>query len=206
MKISTGFKSIDNHIGLLETKKMIMVAGRPGMGKTILLMNIGARSSINNRVLFLSLETSMKSLEKKFSSSNMTICDDGSISLDRLKELIIENKTELLIIDYIQLIADEYKKALPELKKMADELDVCILISSQLRRELEYREVTKRKPEIEDVQRTFNEDQLKLIDNIIYIYRDNYYNKDSDTKSIEVWTNTGKADLSFGEKYGELLE
>ena len=184
MKISTGFKSIDKHIGLLETKKMIMVAGRPGMGKTILLMNIGARSSMNTRVLYLSLETSKENLEKKFSFSNMIMCDDVGISLERLKELIIQNKTELLIIDYIQLFADEYKKALPELKKMTDELDVCILISSQVRRELEYREVTKRRPEIEDVQRTFNEDQLKLIDNIIYIYREDYYNKDSGPKSI----------------------
>lgn len=206
MKISTGFKTIDNHLGLLEAKKLIMVAARPQMEKTMLIMNIGSRSSMNNRVLFLSLKTSRENSEKKFSFTNMMISNDVSMPLDQLKKLIIENKIELLIIDYIQLFADNYRDSLIELKKMANELDICILMSFQLGRGLESREVSKRKPVIEDVQTTLNGDKLKFIDNVIYIYRECYYNIDSNSKSVEVYSNAGKANLTFVEKYGELIE
>lgn len=60
--ISTGFRAIDDITGGLEGGKLYIVAGRPGMGKTVFAMNIANHIAMKNHVQVFSLEMTVEEL------------------------------------------------------------------------------------------------------------------------------------------------
>jgi replicative DNA helicase len=202
MKITTGFKSFDKRFGCLKSKEVTLIAGRPGMGKTIFLINLGANASINNRVLFWSLENSKEYLGKKFNSPKMQINDNIELSKEELIKTILDNHIELLLIDYLQLL----KISMTELKKIAIDCNLCIMLTSQLSRDLEYRDIKDRKPKLLDLQITLNNNHVMTdFDNILYLYQESYYNVDCNEKCIELFSNTKSSKFLFGKNYGVLI-
>jgi len=64
--VSTGIADLDNITGGLQKTDLIILAGRPGMGKTTLALNIVTNAAQKkNKVLFFSLEMSKEKLVKK---------------------------------------------------------------------------------------------------------------------------------------------
>ncbi len=64
--ISTGFRSLDEGLGLLEPGQMIVLAARPGMGKTALAVTMAvAAARKGRRVLVISLEMSKVELGRR---------------------------------------------------------------------------------------------------------------------------------------------
>lgn len=65
--ISTGFDSLDN---VLKIKKnnLVLIAARPGMGKTSFALKLASNMSINKKVLFFSLEMSSQQLAGRWLS------------------------------------------------------------------------------------------------------------------------------------------
>ncbi len=94
----------------------------------------------------------------------------------------------VIFIDYLQLISasdtdgarEEMSKAVSSLKKLAVELDRPIVVLSQLARVVEYRE--DRRPILSDFKNS--ESLVQLADVIMFLYRDEYYNRDSEKKGI----------------------
>lgn len=66
--IKTGFKKLDEHV-LLNKSKLIILGGRPAVGKTALASSIALNVSKDYKVLFFSLETSHKGIAEKVISS-----------------------------------------------------------------------------------------------------------------------------------------
>ena len=77
--IDTGFSGINRQLGGLNKSDLIVLAGRPGMGKTALATNIGfnaAKSSKldkNEAILFFSLEMSAEQLAQRILAEQSTI-------------------------------------------------------------------------------------------------------------------------------------
>lgn len=70
--ISTGFYDIDKHIGGFHNSDLIIIAGRPAMGKTALALNIATNAAYSNdakSVAFFTLETSAQNLTQRLISS-----------------------------------------------------------------------------------------------------------------------------------------
>ena len=68
--IKTGFKTIDNRLNGFKDGDLIVVAGRPGMGKTTWALNIATNNILNAKtVLIFSLEMTNEQLIKKIISS-----------------------------------------------------------------------------------------------------------------------------------------
>jgi replicative DNA helicase len=68
--IKTGFKTIDNRLNGFKDGDLIVVAGRPGMGKTTWALNIATNNILNGKtVLVFSLEMTNEQLIKKIISS-----------------------------------------------------------------------------------------------------------------------------------------
>lgn len=67
VKIRTGFKGLDFHLGGLKPGALYIIAARPGMGKTSLAINIATNAALNynETVCFFSLEMSKKELANK---------------------------------------------------------------------------------------------------------------------------------------------
>jgi replicative DNA helicase len=78
--VPTGFPRIDRLLGGLQRSDLIMVAGRPAMGKTSLVLNIAHNAAVKNqRVAIFSLEMSNEQLVQRL------IASETGISSHRLR-------------------------------------------------------------------------------------------------------------------------
>jgi replicative DNA helicase len=96
----------------------------------------------------------------------------------------------LVVVDYLQLITTEWRKGVTRdrevseitagLKRMAKELNCAVLLLSQLNREVESEK--DRRPRLNHLRESGGIEQDA--DDVIFIYRDDYYNPDSDEQGI----------------------
>jgi len=130
------------------------------------------------------LETHIKKLHLDIS--------DRNYSFSAIKKIVMKQKQEkgidVVMIDFLQLIATNTKKSKNDaigevsrkLKEMAKELDVVIILLSQLSRKVDER-IDKR-PILSDL-RDSGEIEANA-DTAMFLYCDDYYNKDSEEKNI----------------------
>lgn len=102
--------------------------------------------------------------------------------MERCRKLVQENKVEAIFIDYFQLISASNKKynreaelafISRELKKLAKELNVAIIASSQLSRNVENRPGGTKRPMLADLRESGAIEQDA--DKVIFLYRPEYY-------------------------------
>ena len=129
----------------------------------------------------------------------------------RLK--IREPELALVVVDYLQLMSgggaesrvQEISQISRSLKQLARDLDVPVLALSQLSRAVEAR--PDKRPILSDLRESGSIEQDA--DLVMFIYRDEYYNKDSeDNKGLAELIlakhrngATGKVDLAFRQRY-----
>jgi len=181
--IKTENKELNSFWNLgLKPGGLIVIAARPGMGKTSFLLSIGSQISRHHNTQLISLETSAIRLKQKSISDSIMVDDSPEINLDRISKIILQNNSEVVLIDYIQLMTGNSNNIIIDLKNIAVKYNVCIIVASQIRRDLEYRAITDRRPIISDLTASgsiFNSDSVAYIDNLTFLYRDSYYDKDS---------------------------
>mgnify|MGYP005770422725 CR=1 FL=1 len=157
--MKTGFEKLDNIINTLNAGELTCIASRPGIGKTTLSIDIvnNISKQTNNQILFISLENSKEQLEKRIESDKVEIITD-KISITDIEDTCRDlsntyNCLSLIVIDYLQLIepkvsikdkSREKVDTIKALKQLAVELNVPIIITSQLPR-------TDDKPKLEDL-------------------------------------------------------
>jgi replicative DNA helicase len=249
--VPSGFKDLDRKTAGFQNADLIIVAGRPSMGKTALCLNMAQHAAINAKIptAIFSLEMSKEQLairmlcsEGRVDSSRLRsgflsesdwpkltmaagalsdalifIDDTPAISVLELRAKARRLKADrglgLIMIDYLQLMRgrsgverreQEISEISRSLKALAKELNVPVLAISQLSRKAEDR--PGRKPQLSDLRESGAIEQDA--DVIIFIYRDEVYNPDSDHKgTAEVIIGkqrngpTGKIDLSFISEY-----
>ncbi|MGM0653148.1 MAG: DnaB-like helicase C-terminal domain-containing protein [Bacillota bacterium] len=135
-------------------------------------------------------------VEKYLSCMPLTIHEYSSCSTEEVKLKAIKQKNttglDVIIIDYLQLLRSTAKydtsrekttKILYDLKAIAEELSVSVIVLSQLSRSVENRD--DRRPEINDLQ---NFGQVETVaDIIIFLYSDSYYrDKPTNGSSTEI--------------------
>lgn len=194
--IKTGNKELDTFWKSgLKPGGLIIISGRPGMGKTTTLLSIGKRIAEEHKTLLISLEIPIRLLKKwKDCGSNPTflfdIDDTPQINLERLSEKIIQHSPSVVLIDYIQLISGNRDELIRGLKTIAVKFNICIIASSTLGREPEYR--LDKRPIITDLTASEGTDfnssdidyaEIVYIDNLTFIYRDEYYNRNSQKRN-----------------------
>jgi replicative DNA helicase len=215
--LSTGYRDIDDKLGGLQGSDLIILAGRPAMGKTALSTNIAFNVAQKDKpVHFFSQEMSAEQLATRilseqaevasnklrrgtFKESDMAVLmstaetiedyplhidETGGLTLNRLAQKARRIKrrydTQLIIIDYIQLMTSGQKKdnrtqditaITMGLKALAKELDIPIIALSQLSRNLEHR--ADKRPQLSDLRESGSIEQDA--DVVLFVYRDEYY-------------------------------
>lgn len=199
--MKTGFDKLDNIIHDMKNDKILLIASRPGTGKTTLAIDItnNVAKETDKPVLYFSLESSKKYLEPRFLSDNIEIITGHpsitSIHLISEKMYRKYGGLSLIVVDYLQLIksgiSDETfdytrKKIIEILHHIAVMLNVPVIVLSQL-------------------SSLDNEDYLKIkdyssyISNILLLYREVY----DDQLKIKVIDNTGVSYGSVGLTFNE---
>ena len=127
-------------------------------------------------------------------NSRLIIDDTPGITLSELRSKCrkykLENKLSVVIVDYLQLMSgggratDSRQQEISDisrgLKSLARELDVPVIALSQLSRAVEQR--PDHRPMLSDLRESGAIEQDA--DVVMFLYRDAYYNKDSEVKNL----------------------
>ena len=128
------------------------------------------------------------------SNSQLVIDDTPGINLQefrsRARKYKLDHDIQIIFIDYLQLMAgnggrnDNRQQEISDisraLKSLARELNIPIVALSQLNRAVEQRE--DHRPMMSDLRESGAIEQDA--DMVMFIYRDDYYNKDTEEKGI----------------------
>ena len=189
--IPTGFIDLDYKMSGFQPSDLILVAARPSMGKTAFVLNIAQYMAFHNDVTaaIFSLEMSKEqlvnrllALESKVDSQNIRT---GNLEDEEWAKLIeganIIGKSNLIIDDKPgESRQQEISEISRSLKALARELNVPVVALSQLSRAVEQR--PDHRPMLSDLRESGAIEQDA--DVVMFIYRDDYYNKDSENKNI----------------------
>jgi len=234
----TGFTKLDELTTGLHGGELVVIAGRPSMGKTTLSMNIVENAAVTKNLpaAIFSLEMPSVQIATRMLSSlsrinsrklrtgelkqsdwnkltgTMLMLQDKPIYVDdtpgisvlemrsRARRLAAKHEEGLgiIVIDYLQLMqgdgnsenrVSEISNMTRGLKGLAIELDVPVVVLSQLNRGLEQR--PDKRPIMSDLRESGAIEQDA--DLILFVYRDEVYNKDQED-------NKGKAEVIIGKQ------
>lgn len=218
--LKTGFTKLDEITNGLQKSDLILLAARPGVGKTSFAMNIVSNVALNGgKVAVFSLEmpkiqiaqrtlcsianVSMKKAvqgklnkdewdaiiqaKKKLAETKIFV-DDSSLNtpveiLSKCRRLQRENGLDLIMIDYLQLMTSgskskdanrqqEVSEMSRSLKILARELNVPVILLSQLSRAVESRQ--NHRPQLSDLRESGAIEQDADI--VLFIYKPEMYN------------------------------
>ncbi len=219
--IPTGFRDLDAVTNGLNKSDLILLAARPGVGKTSFAMNIALNVALNEgkKVAIFALEMSRSQLvqralasiakvnlthilrgtmdqeewkriwtaEKKLAQSALFIDDNSTVTpldiISKCRKLKMTEGLDLIVIDYLQLMTAN-KKGTREnrtqevsdltrmLKVAAKDLNVPIILLSQLSRNVEQRE--DHKPILADLRESGSIEQDADI--VMFLYNPENYN------------------------------
>jgi len=216
--LNSGIESLDRALCGFPLGELIVLGGRPAMGKTQFLIYLSMRFSQTIPVLYFSFDYSLSMLKNRYASImahvptdrlmrrnlepyekemiiqyveenlnafkiffNDSCSDSVSLLKAHCQKQIAENGVKVIIIDYLQLMSHsrlrnsrelEISYITRELKNMAREFNVCVIVASQLSREVEKRPGSKR-PILSDLRDSGAIEQDA--DKVIFIYRPEYY-------------------------------
>lgn len=176
-RVYTGFTAFDEKTQGFTKKNLVIVAARPGVGKSALALNFAISiAKTGKKVAFYSLEMGISeqyeriianagninmgmikdrkfdnNMSKRINSANVSIsdlpislCDDGTKTVQDIRTEVQVSKIDVLIVDYLQLIEsvgksdtrnNEISKITRQLKQMAQDLDIVVIALSQLNRD-----------------------------------------------------------------------
>ena len=232
--LSSGYPALDGLTKGLNKSKLMILAARPAMGKTGLALNIALNVAINEQkpVLFFSLEMDPEEIAERALISlaesnsnlpeleraalrvpdNLRIIDRPKLTPLQLRAAIIRQKLELkeiglVVVDYLGLMSgpgnsiyERVSGISRELKLICREFKIPLIALSQLSRDVETRD--DKRPVLKDLRDSGSIEQDA--DLVMFLYRDDYYKRQSDKPGIaEVIIaknrggSTGTAELLF---------
>lgn len=219
--LKTGFYKLDRISGGLQKTDLIIIAGRPGMGKTAFAMDLARAFCGEEKIVFFeSLEMSKEQLVGRMASKVSGVSsvklraggiqqNEWSRLMDAFAEitdmpLLIENpkdndfdglrrkirrakrerKIDVVIIDYLQLLSRkgdfnrrkdlEIGSITRDLKLLANDLEIPVLLLSQLNRKVEER--SSKEPVLSDLRESGAIEQDA--DMILFLHRADAYLKE----------------------------
>jgi replicative DNA helicase len=224
----TGFRDVDHMTSGLQPGNLVVIAGRPSMGKSAFALGIAANLALRHDtpIAIFTLEMSKLEVAQRF------MCAEARVELQRLRTgrltnedwprlvkacdtltkapiyvddtrlttmLEIRSKARRLkakepklgavIVDYLQLMStgstvenrvQEIAQISRALKVIAGDLEVPVIALSQLNRGVESR--NDKRPLLSDLRDSGAVEQDA--DLVMFLYRDEYYNDESDDKGL----------------------
>jgi len=235
--IPSGFSGLDEMTTGFQNGDLVIVGGRPSMGKTALCLAMAqhaavkaghptavfslemSKSQIVQRILCSEARVSMHALRSgtlpkreypklamhadPLYHAPLYVDDTPAITVLELRakarRLKAQHNLAFIVVDYLQLMTpsvktDSFQQDISQisrsLKSVAKELNVPVVALSQLSRAAEQRTGDHR-PRLSDLRDSGAIEQDA--DVVLFVYRDEVYNKDDDS-------NKGKAEIIIGKQ------
>jgi replicative DNA helicase len=217
--ITTGLSVLDNNLGGFHPSDLIVIGGRPAMGKTAMLLGMARAAALTGKpIALISGEQPMiqvgdriAALGASVNASRMRnadlheddwgklsaavesqfklpfhIYDRAAPSIGEVARVLRRWKREhgiaAVYVDYLQRLEGPGQKSYERvsavtkgLKNIARELDVPVIALAQVKRDVEER--SDKRPRMRDL--CDSSEIEKEADQIVNIYRDDYYSPDS---------------------------
>ena len=217
--LDTGFNDLNSILGGLQRGQLVLLGGRPAMGKSALMQNIilhvakkghgvgvfSLASSAEQFILrLITIESSVSTSKIRTGKIHREIelpkisnaCEhlndlpiyiqDDALTSDDIRKGAhtlkhTQNNIDLIVVDYVDLLQGSHSSlrsseaisgATRMFKSIAKDLNVCVLVLSQLNRRLERR--LDKRPVLSDIRGSSALEQDS--DVVCFIYRDEYYN------------------------------
>ena len=224
--VPTGLFDLDKLLGGMQKSDLIIVAGRPGMGKTGFMLSVAKNAAQKHKkhVALFSLEMSSEQLVQRLISQEtgidsqrlrsgklkdeewplfthaIEVLGDTQIWLDdtpgitpmalrtKCRRLHMEYQLDLVIVDYLQLMSgdlrtdnrvQEVSYISRNLKTLARELNVPVLVGAQLSRAVEQR--ADKRPVLSDLRESGSLEQDADI--VMFIHRPDAMDVDVEKKN-----------------------
>ena len=197
--ILTGFRCIDHLTGGLHAGSVITIGARSGMGKTSFALSLATNLAIKGNVpcLYLSAAHSSTMLVSRIKTmlcnevgeSRLYIDDTIDIDFAVVEQSVLEAKekydVKVVIIDTLQCLRvqfiegnsrqDHIMDMMLSLKSMARRLNICIVVMSELNRNIDKRDGLDGKiPQLPDLR---DSGSIEIVsDVVVFIHRYDYYN------------------------------
>ncbi len=228
--VPTGYKDLDEMTSGLQPSDLVIIAGRPSMGKTAFALNIASYAALQAQtgVGIFSLEMSTTQIalrllcsaarvdSHKVRSGRLAKSDfakiaqtvgkiaEAPIYIDdtpamtsseiraKARRLAAEKKVGLIVVDYLQLVrwpgktenrVVEITFISQSMKALAKELNIPVIVLSQLSRAVETRGGDKR-PQLSDLRESGAIEQDA--DVVMFIYRPDVYSKELASNTAEI--------------------
>jgi replicative DNA helicase len=225
--VPTGLIDLDHLLGGLQKSDLLIIAGRPGMGKTGFMLGVmkNAAQKHKKHVAMFSLEMSNEQLVQRLiaqetgidtqrlrkgqlndeewplfthaievlSQTHIFLDDTPAITPLQLRtkcrRLHMEHNLDLIIVDYLQLMSGDLRNdnrvqevsyISRNLKVLARELNVPVLVGAQLSRAVEQR--ADKKPILSDLRESGSLEQDADI--VMFIHRPEMLESESPKKNI----------------------
>jgi replicative DNA helicase len=225
--VFSGFTSLDEFLSGFQRSDLIIIAGRPSMGKTSFALNIARNAAVKQGacVALFSLEMSRESVVMRLLANESSVnsrrvrlghhseeeeqrimdaigvLSESQIYLDdspqakvaemrsKALRLNFEHPIDLVVVDYLQLIQEENRREsrvlelgyiTRSLKGLARELNVPVIVASQLSRAVEWR--ASHVPQLSDLRESGSIEQDADI--VIFLYRDEYYYTEEEWREL----------------------
>lgn len=220
--VPTGLVDLDKLLGGLQKSDLLIIAGRPGTGKTGFMLSVMKNAAMKHKkhIAMFSLEMSNEQLVQRLIAQEtgidtqrlrtgklteeeiplfthaIEVLSDTHIYLDdtpaitplslrtKCRRLHMEYELDLIIVDYLQLMSSdthtdnrvqEVSYISRNLKILARELNVPVLVGAQLSRAVEQR--ADKRPVLSDLRESGSLEQDSDI--VMFIHRPDALEKDS---------------------------
>lgn len=209
--VPTGIPDLDRRLkgGGLRPGQLGIVAGRSGMGKSVLLQQIGQNAGRRGVVVYFTLEMSRQELAERalayherelgavaaydhLAGLQIQIDETPAASIAHVRRVCRRAKRKLgsialVVVDYLQLMTGKGENRTQEigslsrgLKTIAKEFGVPVLVGAQINRGVEQRH--DRRPMLSDLRESG--DIEADADVVLMLYREEYYNPDTPARGL----------------------
>jgi replicative DNA helicase len=257
--LKTGLHDLDKMTKGFKPGELIIIGGRPSMGKTALSVSIlNNLAEEGKKVLYMSFEMTMKQIvrrlianlanvdssrineknekghtvltseELKKISGAMSLIDQYSVTVHDQTCKVSEIRAiararqkkkglDCIIIDHLGEVTpddrrlpqrEQISQVVQDLKQLAKDLDIPIILLAQLNRAVEGQ--NDKRPRMADLRESGRIEEVA--DTILLLYRDDYYDEESEKQNIleiDVAKNregsTGRVETVFLKKYSKVL-
>ncbi len=227
MGVPTGLYDLDKLLGGLQKSDLLIIAGRPGMGKTGFMLSVAKTAAQKHKkhVAVFSLEMANEQLVQRLiaqetgidtqrlrsgqlkddewskfnqaievlSNTRMWLDDTPAITplslRTKCRRLHMEHQLDLIVVDYLQLMSgdtrtdnrvQEVSYISRNLKVLARELNVPVLVGAQLSRAVEQR--ADKRPVLSDLRESGSLEQDADI--VMFIHRPDAMDADSPKQNL----------------------